>query len=160
MQLTRGADYAVRLMIQFASVPQQTRMTRDALVQATGLPESFVAKILQALTRAGLVVSKRGVDGGFMLGADARTTSIVDIIEAIDGPIALNACLTGTDACEQQAWCGAHRLWARAQAEMLKVLRSQSLADLATETARNKRTVEGKVRVASAEDELEEAGNV
>ena len=150
----------MRLMIQFASALPQTRLTKDALVRATGLPESFVAKILQSLTRAGLVVSKRGVDGGFLLGVDARTVSIVDIIQAIDGPIALNVCLTGTNGCEQQAWCGAHRLWARAQAEMLKVLRSQSLAELAAETVRNKRAVETKMHECREEAELEEARNV
>jgi Rrf2 family transcriptional regulator, iron-sulfur cluster assembly transcription factor len=143
MQLTRGADYAVRLMIHFAAVAPPKRMTRDALAQATGLPESFVAKILQSLTRAGLVTSRRGLDGGFALGVDPRNISLVDIIEAIDGPIALNVCLVTGAGCEQQVWCGAHRVWAQAQAAMLKVLRSRSLAELAAETAARKRAVEG-----------------
>jgi Rrf2 family protein len=159
MQLTRAADYAVRVMIHFASVPPHTRLKRDALAEASGLPESFLAKILQALTRAGLVSSRRGVDGGFVLAVDSRTVSLVDIIEAIDGPIALNVCLMNGENCGEQAWCGAHQVWVQAQAAMLKALRSQSLADLAAKTAGNKRAYEAKHEVRSKESVFEEVRN-
>jgi len=131
MQLIRAADYAVRLMIHFASLPPQTRLTREALVKATRLPKSFIAKILQSLSRAGLITSRRGLDGGFVLAVDAREISLVDVIEAIEGPIALNVCLTTAESCEQQTRCSERQLWMQAQAAMLKVLNSQSLAQLA-----------------------------
>jgi Rrf2 family protein len=160
MQLTRAADYAVRLMIHFASVPVGTRLTREALTAATGLPESFVGKILQALSRAKLVRSRRGIDGGFVLAADARHITLVDIIEAVDGPIALNVCLMTGQGCNQQVWCGAHEVWTQAQAAMLNVLRSRSLADITARTASHKRAVQIKHLVQSREAALQEVGDV
>lgn len=160
MQLTRAADYAVRMMIQFASAPAGTRLTREALAEATGLPESFLGKILQSLTRAGLVRSRRGTDGGFVLVADARKLTLVEIIEAVDGPIALNLCLMNGRRCDQQDWCGGHRLWARAQAAMVNVLRSQSLAELAAETAAAKQFLQSRRSERRGEMAFEEVGNV
>lgn len=134
MQLTRAADYAVRAMIHFATLPPERRITRDALADATGVPQSFLGKVLQSLVRAGFVVSRRGQEGGFALGVDSTKVSIVEVIEAVEGPIALNLCLMSGESCNEQAWCGAHRVWMRAQQAMLGVLRSASIADIAAQT--------------------------
>ncbi len=60
MQLTRAADYAVRVMIQLASLPNHARVSLPSLAQATGAPESFLSKVLQSLARGGLITSQRG----------------------------------------------------------------------------------------------------
>ena len=65
MQLTRAADYAVRVMIQLAASAADGRVSLPALAKATGAPESFLSKVLQALARAGLISSRRGQAGGF-----------------------------------------------------------------------------------------------
>lgn len=134
MQLTRAADYAVRVMIHLAGLPVGTRVRRATLAEATAVPESFMSKVLQALVRARLIASRRGVDGGFELISSAEQTSLLDVVEAIEGPIQLNFCLMAGDPCERHTSCPAHVVWAEAQAAMTAVLKKAMLADLARKT--------------------------
>jgi Rrf2 family protein len=135
MQLTRAADYAVRVMIHLAGLPPDTRASRAELAQAAECPDQFLSKVLQSLTHAGLVVSHRGNTGGFELVTARRNASVLEIVEAVEGPIRLNVCLTGPHACERQSWCAAHTVWAEAQAAMNGVLRKATIGALAEEVA-------------------------
>lgn len=134
MQLTRAADYAVRVMIHLALLPPGARVQRDALADATGVPESFMSKVLQALVRERMISSRRGQDGGFQLAVPAGQTSLLEVVEAIEGPIALNFCLGAGEVCERVSFCAAHFIWADAQAAMARVLKSASIAQLAERT--------------------------
>jgi Rrf2 family protein len=138
MQLTRAADYAVRVMIHMAGLPLGARTSRTELAAAAGCPEQFLSKVLQDLTRAGLVVSHRGNTGGFELPPIHVRASLLEIVEAVEGPVRLNLCLAGSEACERQAWCAAHTVWARAQEAMTNVLRTTSISDLAAEQKNNR----------------------
>lgn len=135
MQLTRAADYAIRVMIHLASLPPHQRVFLPTLAEATGAPGSFLSKVLQTLTRAGLVSSRRGQMGGFEILDRGRHASIREVAEAIDGPINLNVCLVDGESCNRRSWCPAHSVWAQAQSAMLKVLNSAIIADLAARTA-------------------------
>ena len=136
MQLTRAADYAVRVMIHLVGQAEDRRVSLSTVAAATGAPESFLSKVLQALTRAGLLVSQRGQAGGFEVSARGKEASMRDVIEAVDGPIHLNVCLTSGKACARQTWCPAHPVWVRAQEAMLKVLEDARIEDLAFGTER------------------------
>src|ERR1035438_9456899 len=116
MQLTRAADYAVRVMIHLAGLPPGARVSRSELSAIAECPEQFLCKVLQNLTRAGLVISHRGNTGGFELEELHRTASVLEVVEAVEGPIRLNVCLTSDHACTRQGWCPAHGVWAEAQA--------------------------------------------
>jgi Rrf2 family protein len=131
MQLTRAADYAVRVMIHLAAQPAHTRASRSDLAQAAECPEQFLSKVLQSLTRAGLVVSHRGNTGGFELPITRQQVTILDVVEAIEGPVRLNLCLTSDQACARQGWCPAHSVWAEAQTAMADVLQKATIRDLA-----------------------------
>ena len=135
MQLTRAADYAVRVMVHLAGLPQGTRVSRGDLSIAADCPEQFLAKVLQSLTRAGLVISHRGNTGGFELDEQRRSASILEVIEAIEGPIRLNLCLTSDHACNRQGWCPAHTVWGDAQEAMIAVLRAAKIDVLAQRAA-------------------------
>jgi Rrf2 family protein len=135
MQLTRAADYAVRVMIHLAGLPPETRASRGDLAQAAECPEQFLSKVLQSLTHAGLVVSHRGNTGGFTLSPAHRNASMLEIIEAVEGPVRLNLCLTGPQACERQNCCPAHAVWAEAQTAMTQVLQKATIGRLAEEAA-------------------------
>jgi Rrf2 family protein len=135
MQLTRAADYAVRVMIHLAGLPPGTRTSRDELAAAAECPEQFLSKVLQSLTRAGLVVSHRGNTGGFELPAAHREASLLQVIEAIEGPLRLNLCLSSDFACSRQSWCPAHAVWAEAQSAMAAVLRNATVGKLARQSA-------------------------
>ncbi len=118
-------------MIHLASLRRGTRTSLPEMVEAVGVPEHFLSKVLQMLARRGLIQSHRGASGGFELTADARTVSILDVVEALEGPIQLNVCLGEHGTCGRKGWCPAHRVWVEAQEALVAVLRRASIADLA-----------------------------
>jgi Rrf2 family protein len=131
MLLTRAADYAVRVMIHLAALPAGERRSLPALAAATQVPPSFLSKVLQHLTRAGLILSRRGADGGFEILPKGRASTLRNVIEAIDGPLFLNVCLTSGESCENKGRCPAHRVWNRAQQGLMQVLDSTSMEQMA-----------------------------
>ncbi len=133
MQLTRAADYGVRVMIHLATLPARQRARLPSLARATGAPESFLSKVLQALCRAGFLASRRGQTGGFEMLPAGRKASVRTVIEAIEGPICLNLCLVSGASCGRKSTCPAHPVWVRAQEAMLGVLNTATVADLAIE---------------------------
>jgi Rrf2 family protein len=131
MQLTRAADYGVRVMVHLATLPAHERALLPALAEATEAPVSFLSKVLQALSRANLISSWRGKSGGFAILPRGRQASMREVIEAIDGPICLNVCLVTGKSCGRKSWCPAHPVWLRAQQAMLDVLSKAQIAELA-----------------------------
>ncbi len=134
MKITRATDYAVRATIHLATIPASPRVPGPALARAVGAPESFVSKILQQLVQAGLVTSQRGMRGGFQLARRAADISLLEVVEAIEGPTQLNLCLPQGRGCSRKDWCGAHPVWAEAQAALVKVLGKASIAQLARDS--------------------------
>ena len=134
MQLTRAADYAVRVMVYLAQLPSETRALLPDLAAATAAPESFLSKVLQSLSHARLISSRRGKLGGFAILPAGHGATMLQIVEAIDGPLCLNVCLQGGKGCERRSTCPAHPVWARAQRAMLEVLMSATVASLSSKT--------------------------
>jgi Rrf2 family protein len=139
--LTRAADYAVRVMIHMATLPEGTRVQRSMLAQATEVPDSFMSKVLQELVRARMIASRRGVDGGFQLAVAAQTVSLLDVVQAIDGPMQLNQCVGANGNCDRAVHCAAHLVWQEAQDAAAKVLKTANIADLARFTLMRHRAV-------------------
>ncbi len=135
MQLTRAADYAIRVMTHLATLPENQRVLLPSLADATGAPSSFLSKVLQSLARAGLVSSRRGQLGGFEILDRGRQASVREVIEAIDGPIHLNVCLADGTSCGRKSVCPAQPVWMQAQSAMLEVLNGAIIADLAMQVA-------------------------
>jgi len=135
MQLTRAADYAVRVMIHLASQEPGKRTSVPEIARAVEVPENFLSKVLQTLSRRGLIQSHRGVTGGFELSAGGRTVSMLEVLEALEGPIALNVCVGECGACRRKSRCPAHKVWVEAQEALAGVLRRASIADLARQAA-------------------------
>jgi Rrf2 family protein len=113
------------------SLPPATTVLRSALAEAVSAPEDFLSKVLQALARAGLIASRRGPNGGFELVSAGRLATVLDVVQAVDGPIRLNQCLGNGRSCNRQTFCPAHPVWVEAQEAMLNVLRHASIAQLA-----------------------------
>ena len=91
------------------------------------MSSSFLAKIFQSLAKAGLVESTRGAAGGVALGRPANEISLRDIVEAVEGPMALNDCLLSDDPCENAEDCPVAPVWREAQDRLLTVLQSATL---------------------------------
>jgi Rrf2 family protein len=96
-----------------------------------GVPIKFLFQIIPDLKEAGLIVTTRGNGGGIYLNKQPGTITIRRIVEAIEGPFAINQCLIGKDSCDRKPSCPLHNVWRDAQEGMLKVLESTTLADLA-----------------------------
>ena len=131
LQLTRGAEYAVRAMTYLARYPEGHVASLHEIGEAQDIPESFLAKILQSLVRAGLTVSQRGAHGGFALARPASEITMRDVIEAVDGPVALNQCVLWPEDCRRSGDCETHKAWAMAQAQLMDVLDTVTLRTLA-----------------------------
>ncbi|RMD87557.1 MAG: SUF system Fe-S cluster assembly regulator [Alphaproteobacteria bacterium] len=110
MRLTNLADYAVVLAGRLAG--NDRRSNAATLAEETGLPVATVAKILGAMSRAGLLASHRGLKGGFSLARPASEISVADVIEAVDGPIALVHCIENAPGdCDFEPVCAMRLHW-------------------------------------------------
>ncbi len=135
MQLTRAADYGVRVMIQLVALSASRRVSLPELARATGAPQSFLSKVLQSLTRAGFISSQRGQTGGFHITPHGAAASMREVIEAIDGPVCLNVCMVHGRSCARKANCSAHPVWVEAQQAMMQILSGATITALASPNA-------------------------
>lgn len=110
MRLSNLADYAVITMAQAATHCGDGRVSAAELANETGLPVPTVQKLVSKLTAAGLLRSVRGVGGGLQLGRPAAAITVADIVEAVEGPIALTACIDSRE-CDHEAGCTMKPHW-------------------------------------------------
>lgn len=128
LQLTRKADYGLRLMLEVGGSPNGTTTTAEA-AQRQQIPYEFLRKVAQTLVSQGLLVSERGVRGGFTLARPAEAISVVDVVRAFGSP-ALNLCCTDPPRCDRRDICAVHHVWVEAQIEMERVLGGSLLSSL------------------------------
>ena len=132
MQLTRSADYAVRAMLDIAtkSSNHEGRARTHMVAQRQDIPPALLAKLVPLLVRAGLLDSQRGARGGLILARPETDISMLEIVEAIEGPIAINRCTATPLQCDKVNRCSIHPVWQQAQDYLVSLLKSTSLADL------------------------------
>ncbi len=128
MQITRQADYALRAMLYLARLEPSRRAATSQIAEEQRIPPSFLAKIISQLSIAGLIHTSRGARGGVSLAREPEEISILEVVEAIDGPIALNECTGDTGACPFGEDCVIRPIWCDAQNELVDRLRSTSFA--------------------------------
>ena len=132
MRLSSMADYAVVTMSAAARHCGGSRVSAAQLAEETGLPVPTVQKIVSILTAAGLLRSARGVGGGLKLARPAAAISLADIVEAVEGPIALTACVDhGKHDCGLEAACTVRPHWGVVNAAMRGALADVPLTRLA-----------------------------
>jgi len=131
LRISRKIDYAIRAMIHLASIPQGTVVPFREIGRQMDVPEDFLAKIMKTLVDQGIVRSTRGPRGGYRLARPAESINVLDIIEAAEGPVAVNVCLDDDDACNRQSFCTMTSVWREGQERMLDVFRRTTLASLA-----------------------------
>jgi Rrf2 family protein len=140
LRISRKIDYGLRAMIYLASIPMDSVVPFREIARQMDVPEDFLAKILKTLVDQGLVKSTRGPHGGYALARIPADISFLDVIEAVEGPVALNVCLDGEDACGHTSACTMVDVWRQGQERMLDVYRQVRLAELAF-----KATADGQV---------------
>jgi Rrf2 family protein len=129
MQITRQADYALRAMLYLAKLPPNERAATSQIAETKKIPPSFLAKIISQLSIAGLIHTSRGARGGVTLARDAKEISVLEVVEAIDGPIALNECTVSPEGCPFSEDCPIHNLWCGTQTELVEKLRKTNFAE-------------------------------
>ncbi len=131
IRITREADYGILLMTGLAQTEGQPR-SAAALAQQRRLPLPMVSKILKVLTRAGLLNSQRGAQGGYHLARPAMDVSAADIISALEGPLAITECSADDahEGCIRQEHCDVSGHWPRINQAILTALQSISLAEM------------------------------
>jgi len=130
MQVSRKVDYALRAVIYLASQKNGRPVPVKEIAEHRRIPGKFLEKIIQDLIRAGVVRSHRGAHGGYTLARDPDHVSFREIIEAIEGPISINVCVTEQRDCSVLASCNMQRIWQEGQRRMLEFFSTTTLADL------------------------------
>jgi Rrf2 family protein len=131
MQITRQADYAVRAMVYLAQLGPEKRAATGTIAQEKNIPPSFLAKIVSQLSVAGLLQTSRGARGGVSLAKPAEAISLLDVIEAIDGPILLNDCVGDSLTCTYDDTCPLKPVWCDAQKMLIDHLSKANFAQFA-----------------------------
>jgi Rrf2 family protein len=131
MQLTRQTEYALRTMLELASYPYGEIISSKIISERQDIPEGFLKKTIHLLAVNGLVTTVRGVQGGVKLARAAEDIKVSEVVEAIEGPIAINPCLASGYVCPNRPHCRISPVLARAQKAFIAELNRDSLADLA-----------------------------
>lgn len=130
MQVSRRVDYALRAAIHLARLESGQSVNVSEISAGEAIPKKFLEKILQDLIHAGVVVSRRGAHGGYALARAAQEISFRDVMEAVEGPIALNVCVGERNLCSVSATCGMHHVWTEGQRRLIELFAATRLTDL------------------------------
>jgi Rrf2 family transcriptional regulator, iron-sulfur cluster assembly transcription factor len=131
MIFSNPTEYAIRGLSELAIRGEEKPVMLDELVQGTDLPRDFLAKVFQKLVRGGVLKSAKGRGGGFRLARAAHEVTLIQIVEAIDGPQTLDQCVVGLERCNDQMPCPQHDLYKPIRQRLKDYLTTTTLADLA-----------------------------
>lgn len=133
IRLNKLTDYAVVTLTRMAGAPDQT-FTAPRLAGETAVPVPTVAKLMKQLSKGGLVNSQRGAAGGYTLGRSPERITVAEVIEVMEGPISLTACVEGAnDSCSVVALCPMSGNWNKVNQVIHEALKSVTLADMMPE---------------------------
>ena len=131
MQVSRKIDYALRAVIHLANEESSARACSVAEIAARErVPRQFLEKIVRELIHKGLVRSRRGPHGGYVLARPADQVTFRDVIEAVEGPISLNVCVGEHPDCFLLGACGMNRVWREGQRRVMDLFENTTIADV------------------------------
>jgi Rrf2 family transcriptional regulator, iron-sulfur cluster assembly transcription factor len=131
MELTRKGEYAIRGIVYLATRPGDQVCLLSDIAAAVDVPPTFLAKIFQQFSKIGLVKSYRGTGGGFILGRTADKITLLEVVEAVEGPITPNRCVIKKGDCPRDATCNVHPVWVDVQSQVRDILGRVTLKELA-----------------------------
>lgn len=130
IRISKMTDYATVILAALARAPS-TSHSASAVAERTRIAAPTVSKVLKLLQRGGLVRSTRGLHGGYTLARSASEISASDIVDALEGPVAMTDCSAGQGHCDIETTCGVGRAWQRVNLALRHALHDVSLAQLA-----------------------------
>lgn len=131
MRVSARADYAIRAMLELAAAGPDVPVRAEAIARAQAIPSKYLENLLGDLRRARLIVSQRGLNGGYRLARPASSVTLADVIRAIDGPLAGVRDDAPEDVTYQGAAASLRDVWVALRASMRSVLEAATLADVA-----------------------------
>jgi Rrf2 family protein len=129
LSITREADYAIRSVYYLAQRKGRVIMTQE-IAREMKIPRTFLAKIMRKLSGAGLVKCLVGVKGGCSLTREPETISLLDVIVAIEGPMAMNICTLKKEECSLSGDCPVHPIWMTIRQDVEKLLKAKNFGKL------------------------------
>jgi Rrf2 family protein len=135
LRLSKKTDYALIAMKHLAVRGDRGSSSAREIAGQYDIPIELLAKVLQRLVRRGLLVSQQGTRGGYQLARGPAAISVADVIQAIDGPVAVTACTTEDGTCDQFAKCNVRDPLARVRERILGALGDCTIAELAADPA-------------------------
>lgn len=144
LQFNQATDYAFRTVLHLASLPSGTVEAAQTIAAQEKIPVRFLLKIMRSLTAAGIIKSHRGVVGGYRLGRPAAEITLLNVIEAMEGPIAIHRCLAERTACNKHCTeeCLVHRNLAIIQDQLVAALQALDFATMSRQGRRRLKEVE------------------
>lgn len=131
-KLSRRADYATRIVLELA-VAEDQKLTAQQAAKRCGIRLPFLHKAVADLVAAGLLTTQTGPGGGMSLARPAVEITMLQVIEAVEGSVCLNACLVRPGECARDRICPAHTIWGRLQMLVIAELQQANLAAMAAE---------------------------
>lgn len=132
LRMSKLTDYGTLVLSQLPAGSGEPA-SAGAVAGKTHLAVPTVSKLLKALTRSGLVVSTRGSHGGYALARAPEDITAAQIIDALEGPVAITQCSADNGACNLESWCRVGRAWQRINLGIRQALQEVTLADLQRE---------------------------
>ena len=129
-EITRAADYGMRAVLFLAQNRSKGSILIGEIAEVMDVPPQFLHKVMPRLVKAGLLSSRRGARGGYRLAKHPAEMTMLDVIEAIDGPLILNRCLLNATDCNRSGRCAVQEACAAAQQALRNKLNSFSIEDL------------------------------
>lgn len=130
MRLTKQGDYAIRAIMELSKYGADVIIKTKQIASVQEIPEVYLTKIIQLLARSGIVETVRGAGGGVRLLKNPRQLTFRHVIEAVEGPIALNRCLEEESRCNRNHTCEAHVAWERVNQSLISELEKIFFSDL------------------------------
>jgi FeS assembly SUF system regulator len=132
IRLSKLTDYGIALMVHMAREDGGRQMTARELSESTNVPLPTVSKLLKLLTQSGLLKSQRGVTGGYSLARQPESITIVNMIEALEGPMVLTDCVNDEECvCDLKTACGLSDNWGQINQKILSSLDNFTLKQMA-----------------------------
>ena len=130
LRISKLTDYGIVLLARFAEVPAGTTLNAREMAESTALPLPVVSKMLKTLAGADLLSSQRGAKGGYRLVRAPEAVTVAELLDALEGGVALMDCTAGPGHCEQEDRCGVREPWQRINRAVLAALQDVTLAEL------------------------------
>ena len=130
LRITKQTDYGIMLLTRMAGLPEGTVLSARDAAEWSSLSLPMVSKILKSLARGGIVVSHRGVDGGYSLALPARQTSVASVIRALEGPISMVECGAHPGQCDHEINCPVRVNWGRINIVVERALEQVPISEM------------------------------